>query len=459
MAGLTSDGLVILTLGDVLDDLRAQWREAFGASLDVSDRSPDGQMIGIISEPFALNWELLEAIVASQDPDKATGGFLDSLCALSGTVRPPATFSAVVLTLSGTPTTPIAAGSLASSTSTGQQWTWDEETTIVAVDDWAALTPYVSGAGIGDGDRVTNAGNVYLCIVPGASAASGGPTTESDDITDGSCHWRFLGQGTGAVDVLARARVTGPIAGISGDIANIDTPIGGWDGVINILDATLGRLRMNDPQLRILREQEVARPGTSPQNAIRAALLDVDRNTPDPVTSATVFVNNSDFTDVDEVPGHSIEPLVRGGSDQAIWDALLANVAAGVRTHGTEIGTSLDSEGVAQTMAFSRPVELLIYVDVTLSKDPSVYPTDGDDQVKAAISTGGNDRDDGVDVVSAKLIKLIDSVPGILDIDLPLISVTPVTVPVATTTIPVTLRQRAVFDTTRITVTSSDGTP
>lgn len=459
MAGLTPTGLEILTLDAVLDGLRQAWRAGFGASMDVSDRSPDGQLLGIGAEPPALLWEILEAIYSSQDPNKATGAALDALCALTGTIRPAATFSSVVLTMTGTPTTPIAADSLSSTESTGIQFTIDEPTEIVAANAWAPSTAYAAGTTAPEGDRVTNGGNVYLCITSGISAGSGGPTTEAADITDGTVHWRWLGAGTGFVDVDARAKVTGPVVAVSGDIINIDSPVGGWDGVINILDAGLGRAAFTDAQLRVLREQELSQPGTSPKDAIRAALISVDATTVDPVTSATVFVNNTDFTDGDGVPPHSIEALVKGGGNQSIWNALLANVAAGIRTFGTEIGTAIDSEGVAQTMAFSRPTEIVVYVAVTLVKDPAVYPADGDAQVKAAISSGGNARDDGTDVVSSKLIPLIDTVPGILDISLPLISAAPVTVPVATTTIPITLRQRAVFDTTRITVSSSDGSP
>lgn len=453
MPGLTLAGLQIDTLGDVRAQINSAWLAAFGASMDVSDNSPDGQMIGIVSEVFALLNELLEAITSSQDPDKATGVFLRALCLLTGTIPPPATFSAVSLTLTGTPTSVVPAGSLASTISTGQQFATVEDATIVVISNWAALTVYAAG------DRRTNSLNAYLCITPGTSAASGGPTTTAADITDGSAHWRFLGVGTGAVDVIAKATETGPLVAVSGDLTSIDTPVGGWDGTINILDATLGRLELSDAELRVLRQVELATPGTSPADAIKAALIQVGAGGSNPVTSATVFVNNTDFTDVDGVPPHSIECLVHGGDDQAIWDALLANVAAGIRTFGTEIGVSVDSSGTDQAEAFSRPIEIIVYVGVTLVKDPKVYPADGDDQVKLAIATRGNARDDGTDVVSSAMLASVFSIGGIIDVQLPLISADPVTVPVATTTIPVSLRQRAVFDTSRITVASSDGTP
>lgn len=456
---LTDQGLQIATLADVRAQINTAWQQAFGASMDVSDRSPDGQQIGIISEAFALLNELLEVIVSSQDPDKATGAFLRALCALTGTVEILPSFSTVTLTLTGTPTAVVPVGSLASTQSTGQQFTTtaDDDGTIVALAAWVALTAYSAGTSPADADRKTNAGNAYICITSGTSAGSGGPITTAADITDGTVHWKFLGPGAGAVDVIARATTTGPIVAVSGDIVNIDSPTGGWDGVINLLDASLGRAQMTDAALRALRQAELAQPGTSPADAIRAALLLVGQSTNDPVTSCSVFVNLGDVTDVDGLPPHTIEPLVRGGADADIFAALLANVAAGIRTHGTVTGSVADSSGNVQTMAFSRVTEVLVYVSITLIKDPAVYPSDGDDQVKAAIVAWGNARDDGTDIVAAAVLAQVFGVAGVLDVSLPLIGTAPA--PVASTTIVMTKRQRGVFDTSRISVTTSNGSP
>lgn len=457
MPGLTLTGLETATLNDIRDLVSGKWREAFGASWDLSDLSPDGQLIGISSERWALPWELLDAIISGMDPDKATGFLLVALAAITGTVPLPATFSSVELTICGLPTSTINADSLASTASTGQQWRTAEDVTLVAATAWVGSTSYFAD------DRRENGGNIYLCVTPGVSAVSGGPTGVDPDPdstdTDGTAEWRFLGEGTGFADVLARATVSGPIVAVAGDIIGIDTPVGGWTGVTNILDATVGRDKMTDSQLRVLRELELSRPGTSPADAIRVALLDLGQTSDDPVLSVVIFPNNTDFTDADGVPPHSLEALVSGGDDQEIWDALLANVAAGIRTHGTEVGAALDSSGVSQTMKFSRPTEVNIYVSVTLVKNALTYPADGDDQVKAAIATWGNALDGGSDIVSAAVLAQVFKVAGLLDCALPLISAAPITVPVATTTIVLTSRQRGLFDTTRISVTASNGAP
>lgn len=458
---LTTAGLQIATIADLLDQLRTAWRAAFGQSIDVSDASPDGQFLGVFAEPAALINELLEIVVSSIDPDKATGALLVALCRLTGTTPLGATFSTVTLTLTGVPTTPVPEGSLASTASTGQQFATMTDATITALTAWAPSTAYSAGTGPDDAARVTNGSNAYICITSGTSAGSGGPTTQAADITDGTVHWQFLGIGTGAVDASARATVTGPVVAVAGDITSIDSPTGGWQsgsgGVINLLDAAIGRNAMTDPELRILRQLELAQPGTSPSDAIRAALLHVDEGTSDPVVSCTVFMNVTDITDADGVPPHSVECMVKGGSNASIFAALLANVSAGIRTHGTVVGTITDSSGIAQTMKFSRVAEVPIYVAVTFTKDPDVYPSDGDNQVKLAIATAGNARPDGADAVASAVLASVFSVAGVIDVSLPLIGTAPF--PSASTTIAITTRQRATWDTTRIAVTSSNGTP
>lgn len=63
---------------------------------------------------------------------------------------------------------------------------------------WAGAE-WLAGTAYGRRARVIRNGNVYQCITAGTSAASGGPTGTSSDITDGSVHWNYLGEDSGAV--------------------------------------------------------------------------------------------------------------------------------------------------------------------------------------------------------------------------------------------------------------------
>lgn len=449
---LTENGLVIESFDEIRESVNARMRSEFGLAIDVSDGAVQGIFIGILAEREASCNELAEAVNSSTDPDVATGARQDEICALTGTQRYAATSSSVTLTLTGDPSTEVAAGSQASVAVTEDVFATSETVELVALDPWNDATAYV------EGDRVTNGGNAYE-VIPGGggtSAGSGGPSgTDPADVegeTDGTVLWRFLGEGTAAVDVVAEAVETGPTIATAGSLTTIVTPVAGWSGAVNMLDADLGSDIETNEALRVRREQELARPGSSPLDALRADLRAVDG-----VTAVGIFENVDDETDGDGLPPHSVECLVQGGEDQDIWDALLASVAAGIKTYGDEIGTAEDSAGNEWEMAFSRPEELDIYVDVELIIDADLYPIDGDDQIKAAIVAYGDAQSAGRDVVASKILAAASAIAGVLDVTLVEIGVAPS--PSASTTIAVSLRQLALFDTSRITVATTEGTP
>lgn len=456
MSGLTVDGLVVPTLTEIRESLNAALRSAFGLSIDLGDKSTLGQITGILAERYASLWEMLEAVNSSQDPDKAVGAALEALCALTGTFRPAAAYSTVTLTLTGTPTTVVASGSKASTESTEENFVTLAEATITALDAWADTTPYAVGA------RVTNNDQAFEATTAGTSAGSGGPVLADvlppsdpdytpDDIADGTVVWRYLGEGTGVIDVSARAEETGIVTATARDIYEIETAVSGWESVTNLETATVGRAEAEDGELRLLREQELATGGNSPIDALRAELLEVAG-----VSAVTIFANNTDVTDADGVPPHSVEALVRGGDDQDIYDALLAGVAAGIGTHGTETGSATDDEGTSHVMKFTRPDEVEIWVSLTVTYDEDLYPTDGNDQIKEAIIDWSELQKTGKNAVASAIVAQAFLVTGVLDVTCLIGLSDP---PSGSATLPISLRELAVYATGRIDVTSAAGVP
>ena len=454
--GLTPTGLVPKTTDLVRQDINALEIAKFGPSWDVSDSSPDGAVAGIFAERMGQMWDLVQQVAGSQDPDQATGAALDALCLLTGTFRSPARSSSATLTLTGVAATVVASGSRAATASTGQLFQTTVSGTLAALTAWVTLTPYVIGA------RVTNGGNGYQCTVAGTTSATG-PTfsplgTGASTGTDGTVTWRYLGGGVAAVDVLATSVNTGAIVAVSGDISAINTPVGGWTGVLNVLDATLGNDVQTDASLRVARIAQLSAPGTATPNAIRSAVLQVAN-----VTSCTVFVNNTDFTNVDNMPPHSVEVLALGGLDADIAAVLFAQIAAGVAYQGLTTVLVADSQGVSQTIKFSRPVQIPIYVAISVVKDPTSYPANGDAQVALAIVTYGSAQLVGKDAVAASVGAQAFTIAGVLDVPrtgalqgaLIGISASPTT----DATVVITTRQQAVWDTSRVVVTSTNGTP
>lgn len=186
------------------------------------------------------------------------------------------------------------------------------------------------------------------------------------------------------VDVLAEAEATGPVAATAGTLTRIETPVSGWNSVTNALDADPGRNRETDAELRARRQSLLRMTGAGAVDAIRADVLDVPG-----VTAALVFNNPTDATDADGVPPHALEVLARGGEEQAILEAIWQSAPAGIAAHGDITGTVTDSQGFAQPVAFSRPVEVDVYVAVTLVTSRALT-LDDEAAIKLAIATAGD---------------------------------------------------------------------
>lgn len=444
--GVTDDGFVPQTVAQIRAEMEEEARQEFGRSFPLGDHTWAGHEIGIVSERLGLLWEVAEATYSAGDSDKATSDALRALGGLTGTFELEASYSTVLETLTGDDASVVPIDSVISTDSFGKRFKTTVAATLVQLDDWVATTAYIAGV-----DRVNNSGRAYQCITSGVSAGSGGPTTNAADITDGTAHWTYLGEGEAAVDVICAAEETGPTVAVARDLTVIENPTGGWNSAINLLDAVEGRGEQSDEDFRLLREAELSQPGTGPADAVRAALLAVSG-----VTNATVFFNVEEVTDADGITPHACECLVQGGDDQDILDCLWDNVPLGIKTLGTTVGTVTDDEGTVQTVRFTRPTEKLVYVTIVLEKNPRTYL--GDAAAKLAVAEQGNERGTGYNVVASAVSKWA-FVDGVLDVSSVLISVAPTVVPVASTTIPISLRELAVFDTSRVGITSSDGTP
>lgn len=442
--GLTTTGFSTMTFEEIRAIINARLLETISPTLDLSDRAFEGQIVAIVCEHFAQLWELAEVAHGALDSDKATGPALDVVAALIGTVRPSASASAVIMTLTGVPTTVVPEGSIGRVPDEARFAT-REAATIEAVDAWAPSTTYAVG------DRVTNAGRIYLADVGGESAGSGGPTTTASAIVDGAVTWRYLGEGTGAVDVEALATEPGALTANAGTITEIVTPVGGWSSVANVEDAAVGRELASDAELRVLRRADLGRPGTGTLPAVGTDLRGVPG-----VTSANVLVNNTNETDVNGLPPHSIEALIIGGEDQDIWDRLHKSVPAGIGTVGDELGYVEDAAGVLHAYRFTRPEPVEIYVVLEAVYHASVAPVDLEDRMIAAVVAGGDALGGGRDVVASRVAAWAFVDDSLLDV---VAKIGLFVGPTTSVTIPIDLRQLAAFDTSRVSVALTPGVP
>ncbi len=250
---------------------------------------------------------------------------------------------------------------------------------------------------------------------------------------------------SGATSVAVESVNTGAIQALAGTLTVIDNPIGGWDAVSNAIAVTLGVVEETDAAFRTRRLAAFQGLGNATGSAITGDLLTVDN-----VLTASVFENDTGVT-VSGRPPHSIECLVDGGTDadiaQAIWDSK----AGGINTTGGESDIAVDVQGDNQTVFFSRPSNIDIFLDVTLTVD-SEYPTAGDAQVESLILEFATTYLIGQDVVVFPyLLGSFDEVPGVLDVVID-IGIAPA--PSGDANITIAETERARFTAVNTTVTS-----
>jgi uncharacterized phage protein gp47/JayE len=319
--GITPTGFVRKTAENIFDEMADDLRAAIAPDIDTSPEAVLGQLLAAIAAQLGQPWEVLEAAYNGRSRAAAGGAQLAATCALTGTIKRARTKGTVPLRLTVAASTTIPAGSVAQVL--GQP-----------TNRWVTLEA--------------------------AANATGSPAF---------------------VTVDGEAQTAGAVPANAGTITVIATPVSGWTAVTNLVDAVPGLDDETDPELRARTEQELARGGTSPADALRAALLNPN-NVPG-VLQVIVTPNDTDFVDADGRPPHSVECLVLGGEDQDIADAIWANKATGIQTYGGTSTTTLDADGTSRAVRYSRPTLRNVWVVIELKRDASTYA--GDAAVKSAV--------------------------------------------------------------------------
>lgn len=462
--GLTPTGFVVKPLEDIVTEIQTDCRAKIAANIDLTPTSNVQSLIAIISDRLEELWQLGQALYVATDSDKALDAALIALCAITGTIPQAARPSTVTAIATGTTGTVLLTGRQPSVVDTKVKFASDADATLVAASAWIALHVYTAGA------VVKNSSAIFFCQTGGTSAASGGPSGTSSAITDGTVVWGFVGPGTAFATISWTCTTTGPLTALAGTLTKIETTVAGWLGVRNMVDAALGNEADTNAQLRLRRQQELLGQSRSVIDSIRTRILEDVAG----VTSAIVFQNDTESTNVDGMPPHSVECLVRGGLDQDITDTVFANVAAGITTYGNQTGTFVDVDNGEQTytVKWSRPVLHAIYIIANVVKDPLRFPLDGQARIIASLALAGSFFEEGQDVVSAYLKSFVfneasvdeetnelDTRPlkGVLNVTSLYVGTAPS--PASEATIAMAIRDLADFDSVRITVNLSDGTP
>jgi uncharacterized phage protein gp47/JayE len=316
----------------------------------------------------------------------------------------------------------------------------------ISLDNAVSLTGLTRLAATMSMGEITITGTVGLSIPAGFTVAVTGDATAQFVTTT-----TVVIGGGGTVVAPIRAVTAGALVALAGTITVIVNPLTGVDSVTNAADVTVGRNRETDSELRIRQQEFLQAPGTSSVEGIRAAIALV------PDVAQVIVIENDTNGTVDGRPPKSFEAYVDGGTDLAIAEAIWQSKAAGIETVGTESVVITDSQGIDRTVKFSRPIEVEITVDVTITAnsdllEDDLYPANGDDLVRDAVLAYGNSLTIGRDVFINKMFTNINAVPGVVGVT---ITAYRDMDPPVSDFIPIVSAEVAKFDSSRITVTSS----
>lgn len=308
---IDSSGLTIQTtpeiIAEILDGAPGYpgMRQIYGADINVEANSPDGQMVNIIAQAKTDVLELSQQIYNSFDPDKAVGTSLDARCAINGVIRNAGTktIQNVVVTT-------------------------DRALTLPGLD--TSVTPFT----VAD-----TSGNQYQLVSTYAfnSAAS--------------------------TALVFQAALIGAVSSLPNTIISIVTVTLGVTAVNNPATyTTLGLNEETDYALRIRRQKSVALPSQGYLEGLIGALLDTTD-----VTEAVVYENDTNSTDGNGIPGHSIWCIVEGGTNTAVANAIYVKRNAGCGMKGTVTVPVLQADGSFFSIKFDRPTSENLYISFDIA--------------------------------------------------------------------------------------------
>lgn len=167
----------------------------------------------------------------------------------------------------------------------------------------------------------------------------------------------------GTITVTGTAQEIGFVTAAENTITTIFTPTLGWQSVNNADAATPGSAVESDANLRLRQQLSVANPSVTVLDGTRGAVANVTG-----VTKSKVYENDTETTDANNLPAHSICAVVAGGSDEDIANAINLHKTPGTKTDGDETVLVYDSRGMPLNIHFQRADPATIGVEITLTK-------------------------------------------------------------------------------------------
>ena len=184
--------------------------------------------------------------------------------------------------------------------------------------------------------------------------------------------WTLDSSGTATVDITCTT--VGEIEADANTITTIVDTVAGLVSVNNPTPATPGTSAESDGSLRVKRATAVGRPGNNQIDSMLGELYTVSG-----VRRVKIYENDTNATDANGLPAHSIAPIIDGGTDADVAMAIYVKKNPGVMLYqaGTPVSvvaTSPTYPTNTKQIKFSRPVYVDMVVVVNI-KDDGTLPS------------------------------------------------------------------------------------
>lgn len=221
------------------------------------------------------------------------------------------------------------------------------------------------------------------------------------------------------MDVTARCETAGAVEAGIGTITKIYTPQIGWISVTNSVRAIAGKAVETDEELRSRQSISVAITGKNMLESTISAIKAVAG-----VTRCKVYDNDSNVTDANGIPGHTIAAVVEGGLDADVSEAIYLRKGPGCGTYGTTTTEYMNSDGLKTSIRYFRPTYTAINISVSIKKGND-YSSAVADVIKTNIENFITTLDIGNDVAALGIYSAI--IAAIADPKTPAFSLTSMT--------------------------------
>jgi Uncharacterized homolog of phage Mu protein gp47 len=297
-------GLLVPDTATLLEEVKDEWREAYGADVILEPETSQGVIVVQDTEIRDATVRNNVAVANQINPDYAGGPFLDAIWALTRGSRKGATRSTISgVTLAGQTGTTVPAGSVAVVTASGARFF---TTTAVVIGE----------------------------TVPGVAT----------------------------VDFIAEDY--GPIGVLAGGLNAVASGVLGWETVSNPNPAVPGKLAESDIAGRRRRRLTLALQSVAMPEAIISGLYAIEeieslqfRENIEPTTQVIDGIS---------LQAHSIWVCVRGGSNAQIAQSLLETKGIGGGYNGAvSVSVVEPSSGQIYVIKFDRPTPVTLFVRIT----------------------------------------------------------------------------------------------